>query len=99
MIKLNTFLYTLVVISLNVKAEINLEALKVSDTDAKVIKKKLFNKYFQNKYKVYTWEHLRNFLYELHLDIKEIPDARKLKSWGRGRRHNLELIDHFMEQH
>ncbi len=77
----------------------DLSDLEVKDTDPEVIKKNLEKKYFLNKYKKYPFEDLQKFYYELKLGVQEIPDVKTLKSWKKYKRHTLELIDHFLEEH
>lgn len=41
-----------------------LSGLETEDTDQAVRREKLISKYFANKYKIYTFEDLRQFYYE-----------------------------------
>ena len=79
--------------------DVHLSDLEIKDDDPVVVKKNLIKKYFANKYKVYTFDNLKKFFYELKLGVVEIPDVRTLKSWKTHKKQTLEILDHFLDQH
>ena len=72
--------------------------LEIKDEDPVVVRKNLTKKYFANKYKMYSFEDLKKFYYELKLNVTEIPDIKTLKKWKNHKKQDLEIIDHFLEE-
>ncbi len=78
--------------------DVHLKDLEIKDIDPETLKTNLIQKCFKNKYKVYSFQELREFYYELYLGMDKNPSIKQLKKLKPFQKDLLEMIDNFLAE-